>query len=187
MAMRCTGWVEAHRRSHPPASIDKQQRRWRCRFRRQAATCAGLCGDQSTGIEAARALPTQRLCSSLTLQAARRASVSATREARRNPISRPRRRMPTSQRGSEAGSPRSMQSRSPDAQSGRATADRPRTTGVISVVGHVGYAFSLGRHRGRVFALAAAAESGDQFEHRVEGGFERFGVALDLGEEQTAL
>jgi hypothetical protein len=70
---------------------------------------------------------------------------------------------------------------------------------VISVVGHVGYAFSLGRRccgvslretpqrSGGVFALAAAAKSGDQFEHRVEGGFERFGVAFDLGEEQAAL
>lgn len=36
-------------------------------------------------------------------------------------------------------------------------------------------------------ALAAAAESGEQFEHRVEGGFERFGVAFDLREEQAAL
>jgi len=76
---------------------------------------------------------------------------------------------------------------------------RVDTLCVISVVGHVGYAFSLGRRccavslretpqrSGGVFALAVAAESGDQFEHRVEGGFERFGVALDLGEEQTAL
>ena len=62
------------------------------------------------------------------------------------------------------------------------------------------YAFSLGddadsvarsarRYRGptSVFALAAVAESGDQFEYRVEYSFERFGVALDLGEEQAAL
>jgi hypothetical protein len=35
--------------------------------------------------------------------------------------------------------------------------------------------------------LAAVAESADQFEYRVECGFERFGVAFDLGEEQAAL
>ena len=32
------------------------------------------------------------------------------------------------------------------------------------------------------FELAAVAESGDQFEYRVECGFEWFGVAFDLGE-----
>ena len=38
-----------------------------------------------------------------------------------------------------------------------------------------------------VFALAAVAESGDQLEDRVECGFERFGVAVDLREEQATL
>jgi hypothetical protein len=38
-----------------------------------------------------------------------------------------------------------------------------------------------------VFALAAVAESGDQFEHRVKRGLERLGVAFDLSEQQAAL
>jgi hypothetical protein len=71
----------AERCSFP--AMRQRDRGGRLRPPRQAATCAGLCGDQSTGIEAARALPTQRLCSTLTLQAARRASVSAICAARR--------------------------------------------------------------------------------------------------------
>ena len=38
-----------------------------------------------------------------------------------------------------------------------------------------------------MFALAAAAESGDQVKDCVKCGFERFGIALDLCEEQAAL
>jgi hypothetical protein len=76
------GHCRHERRDHLAAGLGAKRSRLRrgC-LRRQAATCAGLCGDQSTGIEAARALPTQRLCSTLTLQAARRASVSAIRTA----------------------------------------------------------------------------------------------------------
>jgi hypothetical protein len=44
-----------------------------------------------------------------------------------------------------------------------------------------GLASSARRRSGRIFVLAAA-ESGNQFEHGVERGFERFGVALNLGE-----
>jgi hypothetical protein len=77
---------------------------------------------------------------------------------------------------------------------------RVRTSKRVQVRGISRYAFSLGddadsvarsarRYRGPtgVFALAAVAESGDQCEYRVECGFERFGVAFDLGEEQAAL
>ena len=39
----------------------------------------------------------------------------------------------------------------------------------------------------RIFALAAAAESGDQFDHCVKRGLEWLGVAFDLREEQAAL
>ena len=38
-----------------------------------------------------------------------------------------------------------------------------------------------------VLALSGVATRGDQFQHCVECGFQRFGVAFDLGEEQAAL
>jgi hypothetical protein len=80
-------------------------------------------------------------------------------------------------------------------------AGRPvRTSKRVRARARCGYAFWLDddadrvarltrRHRGPtgVFALAAVAEPADRFEYRVECGFQRFGVAFDLGEEQAAL